>query len=52
MPKLTSERVSGEALEYQWAGNGNGFLDFGPQESIVIRYFFTIDVLLTEIVSS
>lgn len=52
MPKLTSERVSGEALEYQWAGNGNGFLNFGPQESIVISYFFTIDVLLTEIVSS
>ena len=49
MPKLISEWVSGEALEYQWAGNG--FLDIGPQESIVIRYFFTIDVLLTEIVS-
>lgn len=28
------------------------FLNFGPQESIVISYFFTIDVLLTEIVSS
>ena len=49
MPKLISECVSGEALEYQWAGNG--FLDIGPQESIVIRYFFTIDVLLTEIVN-
>lgn len=49
MPKLISEWVSGEALEYQWAGNG--FLDIGPQESTVIRYFFTIDVMLTEVVS-